>query len=260
MLKYATLKYEFKNMKIISLNVERNKHMSKVLSFLKTEKPDVVCLQEVMGGKIDFISKELGMYKSFIPFAFLDSGWEEDANGDGWGVAILSKERPVSSTNYLYKGDGILKNYTRAKWDENSYKIISRYVLLSEFKRNGESMFIGTTHFTYTPDGKPDMLQRQSLNKLLKITEKYKNLFLCGDFNIPRESELYSELKKVFIDNVPVRYDSSLDPELHRIKGLKRMVDYAWSRGDVDVENVFLKHGISDHCAVLANVEIKQNK
>ncbi len=244
-------------MKIVSLNVERNKHIPKVLSFLEEENPDVVCLQEVMEKEVEIISNELGLYKSFVAFAFLDKGWEEDANGDKWGVAILSKEKPVSINSCLYKGDGVLKNYTRAKWDENSHKIISRYVLLSEFKNNDESMFIGTTHFTYTPDGEPDIFQIESLNKLLKITERYENLFLCGDFNIPRGNELYNELKEVFVDNIPVEYDSSLDPELHRIKGLKRMIDYAWSKGCVAVENVSLKCGVSDHCAVLANVEIK---
>jgi hypothetical protein len=47
---------------------------------------------------------------------------------------------------------------------------------------------------------------------------------------------------------------TSLDQNLHRVKGLQYMVDGCFSSGDVNVTSVKLCDGVSDHMAVVAIV------
>ncbi len=89
---------------------------------------------------------------------------------------------------------------------------------------------------------------------MLELTKPYKDLVFCGDFNIPRPNKYYQQLRSTFTDNVPEQYLSSIDPDLHHIKGLQKMVDYIWTRGVCKVTNVHFKNGVSDHLALIGEI------
>jgi endonuclease/exonuclease/phosphatase family metal-dependent hydrolase len=113
----------------------------------------------------------------------------------------------------------------------------------------------GCTHFTWTPDGNPNEAQRHDLAVLLDVLKKYPELVLCGDFNIPRASnELYRLLAERYTDHVPPEIHNSLDPQYHRKPSLVHMVDYIWSTPHYCVEGVRVVCGVSDHCAIVAEV------
>src|SRR3990167_563057 len=48
------------SLKLISLNIERSKHLGTVLSFLEKQQPDVVCLQEVVENDVTRFAAVLG--------------------------------------------------------------------------------------------------------------------------------------------------------------------------------------------------------
>ena len=77
---------------------------------------------------------------------------------------------------------------------------------------------------------------------------------LTGDFNAPRGGEIFAELASRYKDNIPNHYQSSLDPDLHRVKNLKLMVDGLFSTPDYNLGEVRLINGVSDHLAVAAKV------
>ena len=54
-------------MKLISINIELNKHYKTVLDFLKQENPDVICLQELLGDDFENFKKVLGKQGIFKP-------------------------------------------------------------------------------------------------------------------------------------------------------------------------------------------------
>ncbi len=240
-------------MKIVSLNIERNKHLKSVLDFLKKESPDVVCLQEAMRDSAQVMAKNVGMYITFTPMAIL-SGFEEDAEMKEWGVAILTKEKHKVLGMHYYQGTSELQVYKSGKWDTSFHSLISRVAPVVSFSKNNKEFVISTTHFTYTPDGFPDEWQINSSDNLINKLSQYEDIILCGDFNVPRGNEIYDKFNNNFIDNIPQKYDSSIDPELHRVPGLKRMVDYMWTRGGYSVGSINFKNGISDHMAIVAEV------
>ncbi len=136
-------------MKLISINIEINRHYDTVLNFLKKEKPDVVCLQEVL--------------EDDLPFQVVDF--------------------------------------------------------------------------------------------LLKSLDSMPEFVLCGDTNAPRGNETFSRLATKYKDNIPAEYKTSIDQKLHRVKGIMFMVDGLFTTSSCIASNVRLQDGVSDHMAVLAEIE-----
>ena len=77
---------------------------------------------------------------------------------------------------------------------------------------------------------------------------------LCGDFNAPRGGEIFGLLAQKYKDNVPQKYTTSIDGILHRAGPLPFMVDGLFSTPGYTVSHVEMVCGISDHCALIANV------
>jgi len=237
-------------MKIVSINIEKDAHLERVIDFVQKENPDVVCMQEVMESTFPHLMSEMGMYGTFVPFVTLKN-WGDGLDGRVMGIATFSREPHTIAGVHYYQGtEGKLSDLEKGVDICEVHKNIARAVLAV---RAGKCV-IGTTHFTYTCDGEPDEAQRKSLERMLKLLEPYENLVLCGDFNIPRPNELYEKLKEEFTDNVPSIYHSSLDSKLHRVPGLERMVDYVWTRGGCEAGEVHFVEGVSDHCAVVTEV------
>lgn len=60
-------------MKLISLNIENNLHHKTVLAFLKKEKADVVCLQELLEEDFEFFKKELNLDGVYQPWSYCNN-------------------------------------------------------------------------------------------------------------------------------------------------------------------------------------------
>lgn len=113
---------------------------------------------------------------------------------------------------------------------------------------------IGTTHFTWTPDGEADEVQRTDIESLFAVLEKQGDIIFTGDFNAPRGKEIFSRLAERYHDNVPSEYTTSIDSTLHRAGDLPHMVDGIFSTSGYAVQNVRMVCGVSDHCALVAEV------
>jgi len=241
-------------MKVVSINIEKKSHLEQVVDFVNKEKADVVCIQEVMDDTFSYLMHTLEMSGTFAPFVTLE-GWGEGLDGN-MGVAVLSREPHVVEGVHYYQGvEGKINTLKNKEDIHEIHDAIARAVLVV----STGVCTIGTTHFTYTKDGEPDDVQRRSLGTMLKLLKPYGDLVFCGDFNIPRPNELYRQLKNEFTDTIPESYHSSLDSKLHRVPGLQKMVDYMWVRGRYVARNVHLVEGVSDHCAIIAEVEKLDN-
>jgi len=65
-------------LKIISLNIEGRKHLSRVMPFFEREKPDVICLQEIYESDFEKIEKETGMKGIFEPTVLKLFSYDKD--------------------------------------------------------------------------------------------------------------------------------------------------------------------------------------
>lgn len=249
-------------MKLISLNIEGAKHWNLVDPFLKSERADVICLQEVFKKDAERAAETLGMQTSFAPMFLRPYG--EPAVLEQEGIAILSRSpmRDVAIRNYHVPAkDIVLIDETDGGAHINT---TVRRSLLSTTIENDEGAFtIATTHFTWTPDGMPRDYQYGAAENLLKALEAFPDVALCGDFNVPRGvNDIYERFAAKYSDVIPPDYASSLDLTLRRPRTNPEtarrlagyMVDYLFLSAAYRAVGVRLAPGVSDHYAIVADL------
>jgi hypothetical protein len=250
------------SLSLVSVNIERSKHLDRVVPFLRAQKPDVVCFQELMVRDIPLFERELGAKSIYVGNTIHPDEGEPDVMGIGIFTAF-----PIIShaTEYYWGGPENVVEFdltsTKAKHDSENHAVV-----YCDITKDGATFRIATTHFTWTPNGQPDDFQREDLARMMPILEGAKEFALCGDFNAPRGSEIFTKIAARYKDNIPERYLWSLDLDLHRggLKHMKEeaagmglsglMVDGLFTTPSYMAENVELHEGVSDHCAITATV------
>jgi exonuclease III len=250
-------------MKLVSANIEGERHLERVMPFVERESPDVLCIQEIFRSTLDTLGA-MGYTCEFLPM----TEKLHNETPEEWGIAICAKGTVRNRYALYYRDIQFLP-------DDARWKVLQeRGVRKNHFKNgllgartvvNDAAYLIYTTHFTWTEDGEiPSQEQIESMNALLAHTQTLEAHLLCGDFNIPRNiNYLYKDLLQIYTDNIPGQYVSSLDKDLHRLRDDQNkkqvletfMVDYLFSQKPYQVSGVRLEFGVSDHAAVIGMVQ-----
>ncbi|MDP2641538.1 MAG: endonuclease/exonuclease/phosphatase family protein [Candidatus Yanofskybacteria bacterium] len=231
------------------------KHLNAVQAFLQQEQPDVVCMQEVYGEDLQTFAEKLGMDSSFGQMILIGRGDPMEPPMVPFGIGILSRFPLLSVQCRYYKGD---EKNARQQAFHNDPDDFYRLFLCGTV-RKGESEFVlGTTHFTWNADGQPSDAQREDVERLLDALGEFPEVICCGDFNAPREGEIFQAIAASYKDNIPARYTTSIDIKLHRsgeiLRGKPLLVDGLFTTPQYQCKNVRLQDGVSDHMAVLAEI------
>ena len=241
------------SLKLISLNIEGHKHLNRIIPFFKQQLPDVICLQEVFKEDLNKLKSNLYPHVFFIPTWRVSQTKHKGLTKGSklWGIAVLARV-PIRLVFKKYYSFGI--KIPRFTGPGKSSKCL---LVVSAFKDN-TSYIIGTTHFTWTPDGKTSALQLTHLKRLLKILHPFKHLILTGDFNAPRGLEIHQKLTSLFTDHIPKDIKTTVDPKLHyanrkRSNTLQTVVDYIFSTPEYQVKTK-VQCGLSDHCAIISDI------
>ena len=95
---------------------------------------------------------------------------------------------------------------------------------------------------------------------MLSMLRDEGELVLCGDFNAPRNGEIQSLIKKAYKDNTPRHWSTTIDPHLHRISGLRAVVDGVFSSPAYQITNVRCRFGVSDHALIGCRIIKTENR
>jgi endonuclease/exonuclease/phosphatase family metal-dependent hydrolase len=244
-------------MKVISLNVECDKHYERIFSFLEQQSPDVICLQEVLEDDFPLIQKTLAMDGVFKSQGYFDSKHDsyKDSIGRSFGIAIFSKK--IIHSGYFYywgKEENTTLPFESVRHDDLLSK---NYVLVwvDAYDENGNILRCITTHLPVTKEGESSPFQLAVLEPFLQKLETFGDFFVCGDFNAPRGNETFRRVAEKYKDCIPEKYTTSLDQNLHRIPNLQFMVDCFFTTKECLAEDISFHDGVSDHMAIVANVK-----
>lgn len=239
---------------LVSLNIEQSKHLELVIPFIERIRPDVLCVQELMERDIPLLERALqSSHQVFFPMSRILS--EETPAIYGVGIFSRLPVKAHGAEHYVGSPDVVPDSDSR---DARTFNNTNRAVLWCDVEKGGDIFRVATTHFTWTPHGEADDAQRYDMRSLLAALESLNEFVLTGDFNAPRGGEIFAELAGRYTDNIPQRYETSIDVNLHRAGTThahelnKRMVDGLFTTPKYEASNVELISGISDHMAIAA--------
>jgi exonuclease III len=232
--------------KLIQLNVEGDKHLDKILPFLRQENPDVICLQEFSETAFNLFKKELSMEGVLAPMS--------REEGVIFGASILTK-LPIQTSDYqyYYKPEEELLGGERYEGDLGWLHC----ALVRADVVSGDDVFtVTTTHFPKNHVGKEvSDFQRELQVSITKMLNSIPELIFTGDTNCPRGTEIFDNWATIYKDNIPKDAVTSLDKNLHRAGYLPYMVDALFTTPHYEVVDIKLVDGVSDHLAVVASIK-----
>jgi len=231
---------------IVSLNIEFNRNFDRFLPFLKRQKPEVVLLQEVLDKDIPYLEQALGMQSTFAPIARLCRG-DIDCN---FGMATFSSLPIVEVRTEYYRG----RQDSLPILSSETADTIPRALLITKIIKEKEPYCFINTHFTWTPDAKPNQYQQQDLEIMLQLLQKMSAFVLCGDFNAPRGMIIFDTLAAKYKDNIPSQITTTIDKNLHKAGDLNLVVDGLFTTPGYEVDSLEILDGLSDHCAVVTKI------
>lgn len=233
------------SIKLITLNIEGDRHLDRVIPFLQKENADVICLQEVLQSNVELLKNELQMFGEYEPtLAYKEPN-------DYKGVLTLTNVKPEATLKEYYaKALGDIPVFN----NDLSFNL-NRLLLTFQIIKDTIPFKIINTHFTWTHDGKPNDLQRRDFEAMTNLLKSKEEFVLCGDFNMPRGLGLWDELATMYKDNIPADVISTLDENLHKVKSLRYVVDGMFSTKGYNVSDVRIVNGVSDHKAVVGIIK-----
>jgi len=234
-------------LRVVSVNIEGRKHLESVANFLKTEMPEVLCLQEVYEVDLPLFEEIIGGTATFAPMHTRDGSQRE-------GVALISRF-PYEATFEQYAGKESEELPTYDKTTFKSGVESQRYNLLTAHIQGEDGPYtIATTHLPVTEEGQVTEYQIEAIKNLITCLEKIGEFVVLGDMNAPRGQQSFSLLSERYRDNIPLHYETSLDQELHRAAPIQKMVDGCFSTPAYTIKQTRFQCGISDHCAICVEV------
>jgi len=238
------------SVKLISLNIEKERHLDRVEDFLRSQPADLVCLQELVESSIPRLAGAFGAgIARYVP---MKRRLSEESPPRVQGIGVFSRVPiDVGVRYYNSYADAVPDS---AKGDPTTYNVSNRPLVVCDVKKAGQDFRIVTTHFTWTPDGQASELQWTDMRAMMSVLEELGEFVLCGDLNAPRGGKIFSMLAEKYTDNIPPEYISSLDPDLHRAGHLRLMVDGLFTTPAYRASEVRLQFGVSDHAAIIAEI------
>ncbi len=252
------------SIKLMTLNIETDRHLGRILPAFTQLAPDVLCLQEVLFPDAELISRWLEMPYYFLPL-ILGARSDEPQSRIPEGVAVFAK----AGLNPWFSHEYYVRHTTELSPSEYRGGVPSRRGIVAvDIRVANLPMRIVTTHHTITKDGESTEQQISDTNALFRALDHLHRvrggnpgeLVLCGDFNAPRvlhgsRGVTHSMFCDRYVDHIPESVESTLDPALHRVPSLQLVVDGVFSTSEYDVSQVCVLPGLSDHCAIKAQVK-----
>lgn len=233
-------------MKIIQLNVEKDKHREGVRSLIEKFDPDVLCLEEVIfDPSLPSFEDRFGASGVFVPVLLDDFGRKQ-------GTAIVSKHglKDVEIKYYWKDKEELLKDIHREINGEFHYALIKATITCG-----GVDYKVAVTHFPVSyPGTRVSEFQMTCFENLKPMIDSCDDIIFCADLNSARGLPIYDYFAGILNDNVPKDVTTTIDGALHRAGHIYLVVDSIFTSNHYDVSDISLIDGVSDHLALLANI------
>lgn len=249
-------------LKIVSYNIWAGKHYKEVLHFLRQERADVMCLQEV--GRNNPYHPELvavdileELRKAFPEYAVVYAPIGQRINNgveQSWGNVILSKHKIRSSKLHYF--------FQQPDWIQEHDKQ-ARNALETQIEVDGSILTVFTTHLTYAHEFVSSPRQLIETKKLINAVGNKKLTVLAGDINAHLDTEVMRLLQKKFPHSdglsQPTFAKHPFSYKEFDVTYLKYKIDHILATKDITIERVTIPDlSASDHLPLVAILKFSE--
>jgi endonuclease/exonuclease/phosphatase family metal-dependent hydrolase len=237
-------------MRVASINIEGDLHLDLVTNWLARYQPVVVALQEVFQTDIPRLQGNQYPFAFYAPTVTITHPNQYRVSPRGIMGNLILSQTPMAVSRHYYVGSPDTIPELVDGFPNSPNRVVQQATWLWE----EDTYTIANTHFTWSTGGQTSDEQRRTLAALLGAVADWPPHILVGDFNAPRGREIWTELTQHYTDNIPSDITTTIDGNLHRAGPLPIVVDGIFSQPEYQVGPVTVMTGVSDHCAVLAEI------
>lgn len=242
---------------ILQWNIWCDEDVRNNLKFLKDNRTDVICLQELT---INYPKQYVKNSPEYIANGLVYNGhWQE---------------LPIESVSggKLMLANGIFSKFPitnkKVYWTSNpknsgGYSNEKRVYVQAELELGKQKLKIGTTHMSYTHKFEPNEQKKNETDKLIKYIASNKSKFIiCGDMNASPGSYTVKKLESIFKNIGPNYSKKTWTTKPFSYNGfvendLNWRLDHLFATEDIKlIKSSVLKTDLSDHLPILSEVEI----
>lgn len=244
-------------MKVIQVNIWQGKLGAQLINFLKAQKPDFVCMQEVndlVGGSgykffatLDEIKEGAGFAEAVMSASYSSRYMERELS---YGNAILSQYPVVSSETIFTRGQ-FMRNFDIEK-DDGNLRNLQKVVI----DINGRHLTLFNHHGHHEFGSKQGNDETVRQQKLIagEIDKAEGPLILCGDFNLEPSSPSLKPLDKR-LRNLSV--ENKLRSTYSQLSEVTTVCDYIFVNDQIKVQRFQMSDElVSDHQALILEFEL----
>jgi len=261
-----------KKINFVQINIYRGMYLTNLLKFLKDKNSDIITMQEVTSGKLNFYKDQ-----SLDLFLLLKRGL--GINGKCHRDLKLSKLPNSKLGNAVFSMFEVLdsrvitlKKFRPVTSDEldgnGAFKIrplLPRHILDVSLNVEGNTLHVLSAHGAWTAppcDTQENLRQAKLIKAHLELLNKDNQPFILGgDLNMPPDTkviEMIGSVSNNLMLGSPFGYTTH--PKIHKIAPRKFLVDYVFTSKhfkllSLDVPEVT----VSDHLPVVAKLEVMEN-
>lgn len=249
--------------KLVCLNIWiGGKLLDAAMDFLKQEKPDILAMQEVYGGKnpglearlrtFEFIKQELGYPHAFFSPATLDILKEGNIEQ---GNAIFSKF-PISRTSTIFF-DVPLQERTNIE-GPGDFTFNPRNLQCAVIEAGSTELNVFNTQGIWGFDGKDNERRLKMSDIIIENIKGKKNVILAGDFNFNPDTEAILNIEKhlanIFKDELETTFNmkQKTDPDF-----ATAVVDFVFASKNLKViDHDCPQADVSDHLPLICVFDV----
>lgn len=255
--------------KIIQINIYRGTFLDKLVDFLRAEPPDIITMQEVSAGQVNFCPDKIVDTFQYVKEVLEMEGavapmYRLAGDGKSYeGNAVLTRGK-ILGTRVVWLKD--YREYNQVPWEDDGPEM-PRNVLDLTVEFDGTVVHVLTAHGAWTkePIDTPEKVRQARL-----LAEYLRGLgdqpfILGGDFNMEPGSEVVKTIDSVAYNIVHgLNIKNTLNLRTHRAAtelGSGRLVDFIYISPHFRVESIDAPEvDVSDHLPVRAILEFDSGK
>lgn len=223
-------------MRVLSLNLWFSEYLRKertkiFVNYILENKPDVICIQEVILPVLAYIYQSIESIYPHIHTSLSDQSY---------GLAIISKSEISERENLSFKNSKMGRSILFGKINDTIFATIH---LESEFRKENKTKI-------------------EQFNSMIDLMSKYNKVIIIGDTNLTKNDDPKIEVKEfsdVYLNfdmskEKSYTYDGKENPIIKN--NIRSRVDRLYIKGDFEVKSFEIEKDVimSDHYAIYSEL------